>query len=229
MSSIRFELYKPAGQQRSESHGCSPLWLQEPRSLRSAILYANGTRPAFGPGGDRFGDFCARDDHSFHITVRVGEKLVGCVRGLPLRADQSNAMLDDVMGHGKLDHSLAALQVEREHCFEVSRLMLDAEFRASQIARQMVASIWALSWHVGLKMIVAGVGTRDYQDRFIGRLGLRPMPHSEPMLAHAYNDHVRPMYAWTHAPANSIAAMVREMHDHFFGNEQRAPMLATAV
>ena len=229
MSSIRFELYRPPGQRQSESDGHSPSWLHETRNLRSTILYANGRRPAFGPGGDRFGDFCPRDDHSFHITVRVDEKLVGCVRGLLLSADKSNAVLDDVMGHGKLDHSLAALQVGRHHCFEVSRLVLDAEFRASQIARQMVASIWALSWHVGVKMIVAGVGTRDYQDRFIARLGLRPMPYSEPMLAHAYDDHVRPMYAWTHAPANSIAAMVREMYDHFFGNEQQMPSLAAAV
>ena len=110
---------------------------------------------------------------------------------------------------------------------EVSRLTVDAEFRASQIARHMVASIWAVSWNVGMKMIVCGVGTRDYQDRFLARLGVQPMPHSEPILAHAYDDHVRPMYAWTHAPGQSIAAIVREMHDHFFGNEQGR--LAVAV
>jgi len=133
------------------------------------------------------------------------------------------------MGGEKLDHSLTALQIERGHCFEVSRLMLDAEFRASQIARHMVASIWAVSWHLNLRMIIAGLGTRDYQDRFIARLGGRSMPHSEPMPAHAYDDHVRPMYAWAHAPGLGIANMVREMHGNFFGKMQNVPPLAAAV
>jgi hypothetical protein len=228
MSSIRFELYKPAGQQHSESDGRSPSWLHEIRAVRSNVLFASGRRPAFGPAGQRFGDPCPHDHHSFHITARVDKKLVGCIRGRPLSNKSNDALLDDVMGHAKLDHNLAALQVNRNHCLEVSRLTVDAEFRASQIARQMVASIWAVSWNVGVKMIVCGVGTRDYQDRFLARLGVQPMPHSEPILAHAYDDHVRPMYAWTHAPGHSIAAIVREMHDHFFGN-QMVPTLAVAV
>src|SRR4249920_1903467 len=122
MSSVKFQLYRP-GHGLSRSDGQPPEWLHETRSLRSNILYANGRRPAFGPGGDRFGDFCARDPHSFHITVRVGEKLIGCVRGLPLSGEQSNAVLDDVMGHGKLDRSLEFLKAKRDQCIEVSRLI----------------------------------------------------------------------------------------------------------
>jgi len=228
MSSIKFQLYKPA-EQHPESDGHRPLWLREIRTMRSSVLYAGGRRPSFGPGGHLFGDPCLLDHHSFHITARVGEKIVGCIRGLPLSSKRNDAVLDHIMGDGKLDHSLAALQVERDHCLEVSRLILDAEFRASQIARHMVASIWAVSWQLGLKMIVAGLGTRDYQDRFIARLGGKAMPHTEPMPVDAYDDHIRPMYAWAHAPGIGIANMVHEMHDHFLGKMQMVPPLATAV
>lgn len=227
MTTVKFQLYKP-GDEFRRSDPRNRGWLHETRHMRSNILFANGRRPAFGPGGDRFGDPCPRDDHSFHITVRVGEKLVGCIRGLPLNSDKTNAVLDDVMGHGRLDHSLAALQVKRDHCIEVSRLILDSEFRASHLARHLVAAIWAVGWQMGSSMIVAGLGTCDYQDRFIARLGGKPLPHSEPVPAHAFNDHIRPMYAWANAPGHGIVALVQQMHDYFFGQEQM-PLLAAAV
>ena len=224
MSSLKFQLYKP-GHGLNRSDGPPPAWLHETRSLRSNILYANGRRPAFGPGGDRFGDFCARDPHSFHITVRVGEKLVGCVRGLPLSGEQSNAVLDDVMGHGKLDRSLEFLKAKRDQCIEVSRLILDAEFRASKIARHLVASIWAVGWHLNSSMLVAGLGTYDYQDKFFARFGGRPLPDSELVSHHAFDDHIRPMYAWTHTPGHAFAGLVHQMHDYFFGGDA-IPLMA---
>lgn len=227
MTSVKFQLHRPADALR-RTDARAPDWLHETRSMRSNILYANGRRPAFGPGGERFGDPCHRDDHSFHITVRVGEKLVGCIRGLPLISGKTNAVLDDVMGHAKLDRSLEALKVKRDHCIEVSRLILDAEFRASHIARHLVASVWAVGLHLGLTTIVAGLGTRDYQDRFIARLGGKPMPHSEAIAAHHFDDAIRPMYAWANAPGHGIATLVRQMHDSFFGVQDMAPLMAAA-
>src|SRR6185295_5985104 len=106
------------------------------------------------------------------------ERVVGCLRGLPLKNSNVNSVLDDVMGEGKLDRSLATLQVKRDHCLEVSRFILDAEFRASNIARHLVASIGAVGWQLGVGMIVMGLGTCDYQDRFIQRFGGKPLPHS---------------------------------------------------
>jgi hypothetical protein len=197
--------------------------------MRSNVLYANGRRPAFGPGGDRFGDPCPRDDHSFHVTARVGERLVGCLRGLPLGNSKSTALLDDVMGHGKLDRSLAALQVRRDHCIEVSRFILDSEFRASNIARHLVASIGAVGWQLGAAMIVMGLGTCDYQDRFIARFGGKPLPHSDLVPAPDFDDHIRPMYAWASGAGLGIASLAQQMHDYFFGEEEMVPLLAAAV
>jgi hypothetical protein len=145
---------------------------------------------------------------------------------MPLGGDKSNAILDDLMGHGKLDRSLAFLKVKRDHCIEISRLILDAEFRASQIARHLVASVSAVSRHLNAVMVVAGLGTCDYQDRFIGRLGGKPLPDSEPVWAHAFDDHIRPMYAWTNAPAQGFSGLVHQMHDYFFGQEHMVPFLA---
>jgi len=228
MSSVRFQLYKPVDQY-GESNGRTPAWLHEIRNLRSNVLYANGRRPLFGPGGHRFGDPCPRDDHSFHVTVRVGERLVGCLRGLPLSNGKTNALLDDVMGQGKLDRSLAALQVKRDHCIEVSRFILDSEFRASNIARHLVASIGAVGWQLGVGMIVMGMGTCDYQDRFIQRFGGKPLPHSDLVPAPEFDDHIRPMYAWASGTGLGIFSLAQQMHDHFFGKGQMVPPLAAAV
>jgi hypothetical protein len=228
MRSVKFQLYKPVAELRETNRG-APAWLHELRNMRSNILYADGRRPAFGPGGNHLGDPCPRDDHSFHITVRVDERLVGCIRGLPLSCNRSSAVLDDVMGHGKLDYCLSALNVKRDHCIEVSRLLLDTEYRTSHLARHLVASIWAMGWQLGAAMIVAGLGTRDYQDRFIARLGGKPLPHSDAVPAPAFDDDIRPMYAWSNAPGHGIVAMVHEMHDYFFGKEDVLPPLAEAV
>ena len=228
MSSIKFELYKPLAQHR-ESDGWVPAWLHEMRTMRSKVLYANGRRPLFGPGGHRFGDPCPRDDHSFHVVARVGERVVGCLRGLPLKNSNVNSLLDDVMGEGKLDRSLATLQVKRDHCLEVSRFILDSEFRASNIARHLVASIGAVGWQLGVGMIVMGLGTCDYQDRFIQRFGGKPLPHSDLVPVPDFDDHIRPMYAWANGAGLGIASLARHMHDHFFCNEQMVPPLAEAV
>lgn len=140
------------------------------------------------------------------------------MRGLPLSGGKSNAILDDVMGHGKLDRSLAFLQAKRDHCIEVSRLILDAEFRASKIARHLVASIWAVGWHLNAAMLVAGLGTYDYQDQFFARFGGMPLPDTEPVSAHTFDDHIRPMYAWANTPSHAFAGLVQQMHDCFFGD-----------
>jgi hypothetical protein len=225
MRSVKFQLYKPMAEMRGSDRR-TPAWLHELRNMRSNILYANGRRPAFGPGGNHFGDACPRDHHSFHITARVGEKLVGCLRGLPLSNGNSNALLDDVMGPGKLDQSLAALQVRRDHCIEVSRFILDSEFRASNIARHLVASIGAVGWQLGVGMIVAGLGTCDYQDRFIARFGGKPLPHSELVPAPDFDDYIRPMYAWASGSGLGIASLAQHMHGYFFGQQQMVPTLA---
>jgi len=227
MSSVRFQLYKPVDQY-GESNGRTPAWLHEIRNLRSNVLYANGRRPLFGPGGHRFGDPCPRDDHSFHVTVRVGERLVGCLRGLPLSNGKTNALLDDVMGQGKLDRSLAALQVKRDHCLEVSRFILDSEFRASNIARHLVASIGTVGSRLGAGMMVMGLSTCDYQDGFIQRFGAKPLPHSDLVPAPDLDDHIRPMYAWASGTGLGIFSVAQRMHDHFFGKEEMAPLLAAA-
>jgi hypothetical protein len=153
---------------------------------------------------------------------------VGCLRGLPLSNGKTNALLDDVMGQGKLDRSLAALQVKRDHCLEVSRFILDSEFRASNIARHLVASIGAVGWRLGMGMIVMGLGTCDYQDRFIQRFGAKPLPHSDLVPAPDFDDHIRPMYAWASGTGLGIFSVAQRMHDHFFGKEEMAPLLAAA-
>jgi hypothetical protein len=64
--------------------------------------------------GERFCDCDHRDHSSFHITVRVGDRLVGCVRTMLLSSERMDAVLDDVMGHGNLDRCLGALKVRRD-------------------------------------------------------------------------------------------------------------------
>jgi hypothetical protein len=139
---------------------------------------------------------------------------------MPLRGAKSNALLDDVMGHGELNRSLAALQVKRDDCIEVSRFILDAEFRASNIARHLVASIGAVGWQLGVAVIVMGMGTQDYQDRFIARFGGKPLPHSSTIPVPDLDDHIRPMYAWANGAGLGIFSLAQHMHHHFFGEAQ---------
>jgi len=213
---VDFQLYTPEDARISLENPTQRPWLSEMRRLRSRVLYADGTRPAFGPGGERYCDPDPRDARSFHVTVSVEGEIAGCVRAMPLRNDRHDGVLDDLLGKGKLEDALDALCSKRDQCVEVSRLMLASEFRSLNLARWLVAASWSVALQLKAALIVAGLGTRDSQDRFISRFGLAPIPSAKPVRVEAFNDEVRPMFARVAAPAESFVNHVHQMHAHLF-------------
>jgi hypothetical protein len=215
VEAVEFKLYRSADT-RNGADGAAPRWLNEARHLRSAVLYADGRRPEFGPSGKRFGDPDPRDLRCFHVTASAGGQIIGYVRGLPLRNNSRDSILDDLMGSEQLERSLGFLDVTRDECVECSRLMLHPSFRRSKLARQLVGAVWAIAVQLRAKMIVAGMGTCDCQDRFVERLGGQSLPCSTTIRAEAFNDDVRPMFAPIEAFSRGLAEVVREMGEHFF-------------
>ena len=226
VEAVDFRLYGPAEAQ-SRADGSTPVWLDEARSLRSAVLYANGRRPEFGPGGARFGDRDARDSRCFHVTACADGRVIGYVRTLPLGNNCGDSVLDDLMGSEQLERSLESLDVKRDQCVECSRLMLDPEFRRSKLARQLVGAVWSIALQVRANVILAGMGTCDYQDRFIERLGGQSLPHSNTIRADVFNDDVRPMFAPVDAFSRGLADVVREMSDLFFPSSARTESVSS--
>jgi hypothetical protein len=226
VEAVDFKLYGPANAQNGVD-GSAPVWLDEARNLRSAVLYAKGRRPEFGPGGARFGDTDPRDLRCFHVTARVGGRIIGCVRTLPLGNNCCDSVLDDLMGSEQLERSLESLDVTRDQCVECSRLMLDPEFRRSKLARQLVGAVWSIAMQMRANVILAGMGTCDYQDRFIERLGGQSLPHSNTIRAEVFNDDVRPMFAPIDAYSRGLADVVREMSDHFFPSSAETALVSS--
>jgi len=214
---VDFKLYGPTDAQ-SGADGSTPVWLDEARNLRSTVLYANGRRPEFGPGGDRFGDPDSRDSWCYHVTASASGRIIGYVRTLPLRNNSSDSVLDDLMGPDELERSLGLLEVTRDQCVECSRLMLDPNFRRSKLARQLVGAVWSIALQMRADVILAGMGTCDSQDRFIARLGGQSLPNTRTIRADAFNDDVRPMFAPIDAFSRGLADVVKEMSDHFFAS-----------
>ena len=139
--------------------------------MRSSVLYADGKRPDFGPGGSHFGDRDMRDLKCFHVTAELSGRIIGYVRTFSLDNNSSDSVLDELMGAEHLERSLNSLDMTRDQCVECSRLMLAPEYRRSKLARQLVAAVWSIALQLGANVILAGMGTCDLQDRFIARLG----------------------------------------------------------
>jgi len=225
VEAVDFKLYGP-NEAQNGADGSTPVWLDEARDLRSAVLYANGRRQEFGPGGTRFGDRDPRDLRCFHVTACAGGRVIGYVRTLPLGNDSSDSVLDDLMGTEQLERSLDSLEITRDQCVECSRLMLDPEFRRSKLARQLVGAVWSIAMQMRANVILAGMGTCDYQDRFIERLGGQSLPHSNTIRAEAFNDDVRPMFAPVGAFSRGLADVVQEMSAHFFSLSENMELIA---
>src|SRR3954454_23715359 len=98
-------LRPPAGMPGSTEYSKqSAVTLAEISEFRGRTLHAGGRRPRFAHE-DGYADDDPVDLHSFHVTVRAGGNLIGCVRVTPLR-ELSQSFLGRLSGPLPLQDAL---------------------------------------------------------------------------------------------------------------------------
>lgn len=173
-------LFAPPGRSADPA---PPEWLVWLRALRSHILFADGARPAFGPGGRAFGDADPVDLDCHHLILFDGDLPVGAAR-LSLPADLrwtgqmpgavpvgQASIVETTFGAKTVNRCLASHGLQHDSCAEASRLVLHPRYRGGRAVRRLLAGLWALAADAGAPAILAAAGTASHQDRLFAIFG----------------------------------------------------------
>jgi hypothetical protein len=201
--SLSWEVRQPL---EDASHDCDkiPVWLEEVRSLRAAVLYDDGRRPAFKTEDGHYVDPDPMDTRSYHVLAYHHATLAGCVRIYPLH-ENPPCLTETLLGQTRFSEMLLGLGGCRGESFEIGRWVANPVLRtgsnlAGGLGLQLAAAAGALVlWLVkngGLEngIALSSVGTRDGQDAVLARFGLTIVPGIEPVLCDRYDDTLRVMY-----------------------------------
>jgi hypothetical protein len=176
------------------SDGEVPEWLIGTRSIRSRILYDDGARPAFGPGGSAYGDADPLDLHCHHLLLLNGEIPVGAGRLTAPGTNAAPSLVDSAFGRKNVLKSLSRMGIRRAACAEASRLVVDPDYRNGFSPRILFAGLWALAAELNANTIIAAVGTVNGQDRMFSILGAKMLDEVGYADAPMFNDTLRLAY-----------------------------------
>jgi Acetyltransferase (GNAT) domain len=200
-----------------------PVWLDDVRSLRGAVLFENGRRPCFRTADKRLFDPDPIDLHSHHILAHVGQKLVGCVRFYHLGANSLPCVTEKVLGETVFSDMLNELGVQRTDTVEIGRWIVHPAYRANgRPATQLAAASAALALTLGdgaiaqRGTVICSVGRGNKQDLILARVGLATVPGLESIKSDEFNDDVGVMYCTGERPLNApffriISDMVKRL------------------
>lgn len=168
-----------------------PEWLMWVRSMRSGVLYDGGSRPAFGPGGDAYGDADPLDFDCYHLILQDEDVPVGAARLSAPGAAMAPSLADAAFGRENVGKNLLRIGVDRLKCSEASRLVLHPDYRKEFNPRLLFAGLWALAAELNSEALIAAVGTENGQDRLFSILGAQMMDGAGQADAPLFNDVLR--------------------------------------
>lgn len=189
--------------------GYVPAWLREIQAFRGRELYAEGRRPAFKIGEDRYLDAEDRDVHAYHLTTRDAEtgELLGCFRMMPL-AGSPPSQVDAVLGPEMAERALAEIGTQRQRMMESARWIVRRDQQGRGVGYLLMASGFALSQLLGHDGFWAVAGIRDGQTARCLRAGYRPIPGTTVLSSELFADELCPLYAIAARPSSRLAPLV---------------------
>ena len=180
--------------------------LAEISEFRGRTLYAEGRRPRFSCE-DGYADDDPIDPHSFHVTVRAGGDLIGCVRVTPLR-EVSQSFLGRVIGPLLLHKVLQTMDVKAAECVEAGRWIVAPSARGASLGRNLLVSMWVVGRWLGKRYLLGAVGIRDGQVKMLARCGGRTAPAIAQIFVEEYDDELSLMYFDLEHPPPGVAAQL---------------------
>jgi hypothetical protein len=137
-------------------------WLAQVRGLRSRVLYDDGRRPEFRPGGLRDGDPDPLDLHSKHILVRHGGELVGCVRITPLSSPLS-CITEQAIGKAEWEKLLLHMDMPPERVVEHARWVVAPGYQDIGTGIYLMGLSFALAYKLGYPSSVATASCQVFE------------------------------------------------------------------
>lgn len=192
-----------------ESTECSKqnaILLAEISEFRGRTLHAEGRRPRFA-GEDGYADDDPIDLHSFHVTVRAADNLIGYVRVTPLR-ELSQSFLGRLVELLPLHDALQTLNVKAAECVEAGRWIVAPSARGASLGWNLLVSLWGIGRWLGKRYLFGAVGVRDGQVKMLARCGGHTVPAIAPIFVEEYDDEVSVMYFDLQHPPPGVAAQL---------------------
>jgi hypothetical protein len=188
-------------------------WLEQLQAMRGRVLYQGGKRPQFRAADGRYVDSDPLDPLSYHVLGLVAGEIVACWRLFVVDRAEPLCLTEQLLGRSRFETALATLGVTRAACGEAGRWIVDPSQQQIGVGRRLVAAGLALSRSLGLREIIATVGTKDGQDRALVRAGTGavPVPGIEPLHSNAFSDRVVVMHASPRVKDPSFKMLVDEM------------------
>ena len=196
---LMWQMHSPLYEGLERGDWLLPDWLDDVRTLRGSVFFADGRRPHFRTDG-RFTDPDPIDLYANHILAYDGSRLVGCVRVYRLAANGPAGVTETILGEELFLEVLQQQGVQRSDTVEIGRWVVDPAYRANgRPGAQLAAAAATLATTLGggtvarRGMVVCSVGTGDHQDLLLAHIGLTAVPVAQPIRCDDFNDDVRVM------------------------------------
>ncbi len=171
-----------------------PDWVEDVRSLRGSVLYADGRRSQFKIAEGRYYDPDPIDLHAYHVLAYHDHQLVGCIRIYPLASDAACCTTETILGKKAFTEMLLQLGAQRTTTVEIGRWVVHPKHRKGGPRVQLAAGAATLAKRLGFQIAVCSAETEDKQDRILARMGLKTVPTVGVLKCDAYTDRVSVMY-----------------------------------
>jgi hypothetical protein len=207
-ASLAWEFRRPGDLQRD------PDLAAKLSEFRGRELWAGGRRPKFGVGGT-FADPHPADGASFHAIARRGGHIVGCVRATPLTHPATEL-------RGVLGGEMRAMLVDAKRkplmngvCYEISRWVVDAHLRRTNLGLNLAAAAWAITLVEGWDFAACTAGTREGQAAMLLRAGAHAVPGIDLIPVPEYDDEVQVLYFDMKRPPPEHMALIQTFIDRY--------------
>ena len=177
--------------------------LAEISEFRGRTLHAGGRRPRFA-SEKGYADDDPLDLNSYHVTVRAGGDLIGCVRITPLR-ELSQSFLCRLIGTLPFHEVLQTMDVKAAECVEAGRWIVAPSARGASLGRNLLVSMWVIGRWLGMRYLFGAVGVRDGQVKMGARCGGLTVPAIAPIAVEEYDDELSLMYFDLQHPPTGVA------------------------
>jgi hypothetical protein len=193
-----------------EPNSAAEEWVGDLWSLRGLVYYADGRRPQFRVGENKFCDADPADFRSYHVLAYSADRMIGCVRVLPL--ESCTVTTERLVGIERFRQLLNALRITRSEVMEGGRWAVAREYRKSHLGMHFIAGGIALGAHLGIRAFILVCGTRDRQNLMFSRFGGKAFHDISPIKSSEWDDDLQPMYVPVETVDSRSLGVIRRMY-----------------
>lgn len=167
----------------------APAWLEEIRSFRAEVLYADGKRPRFRDADGRFRDDDPVDGFAHHLVACCDGAVIASLRIVPI-VETGIGFCERVFGSTAVDELLSNLGTSRATTCEGSGWAVAPTRRGAAMGSKVLAAGTGVARELGFSTMIGAAGRRFGQLYRAMSVGYRTAPGVPPVEVASLADEV---------------------------------------